>query len=294
MGSLNNIFSFIYSVGQFFLPIFISILLYSSGSAERPEVVGRMVKAEWKFYIKQILLNNILIPILIWGLLLLIPIDPLFKIAFTIFFLASGAPILIAYAQLSGEKVVYAVGDMVLLTVTTIIFTPLLLPLLIPGANVSMISLIGGLLTSVVLPLVIGVLMRTFFEDFTLKIKPYVGLAQKYAMYISIYGVIIGMIPQLLSVVGSGMIITGIVLELLTFFIGGLVEYRSSSAKRVTSMFASGQRNGSIAFSVVLSNFNHPMIFLTVALTVAISNLIFSETAKFMGKRKLKAGDYED
>lgn len=226
---------------------------------------------------------------MLWLVLRLVPIEPVYAIGFVILFLCAGASTVIAFVQSAQHKITYAVTTMILLTLSTVIILPILLPIMIDGVDITSVDLIGSLVASIVIPLAAGSALRLSFEDFAVKIKPFTLKIQKIMMNIAVYGMMLGLLPELIQLVGSGVITTSIVIILGSAFIGYIIECTNSNkAMQLTAMFAAGQRNGAVAFAVVINNFSDPTIFLTIAITTMISTVVFSSVSSYMGKLNLK------
>ena len=175
---------------------------------------------------------------------------------------------------------------MVILMFQTVISVPLLLPLLISGTSVTSIQILQGMLTTVILPLIIGIITRLFWSTLVLKIRPILLKAQAILMNIAVYGMLIGLLPELIKLVGSGVILTGIVLIILSFIGGWLIEGRTTNfAKRYSFAFSSGQRNAAIAFSIALSNFADPKIIIAMNVVSAISTMVLNFISQRIGKK---------
>lgn len=108
-------------------------------------------------------------------------------------------------------------------------------------------------------------------------------------MNIAIYGMMLGLLPELVQLIGRGVITTSVLIIVLSAISGFIIEYKNpDKAMQLTSGFAAGQRNGAVAFAVVINNFSDPTIFLTIAITSMISTVMFSAVSSYMGKLKLK------
>lgn len=287
MSILTAIVDIMYQISQFVMPIFIFILVFNAGMSERPRTILSTLKKDWKFFLRLVLFNNIFLPVAVWFILQFLPLDPSYANAFIVLFLTSGASITIAFVQLTGEEVKYAVTSVLLLTFMTILIVPILLPMLIVGAEISSVDLVSNMLFSILLPLALGVLFRLISEDTAVKIGPYVQKAQGITMNIAIYGMIPSLFPQLVNLVGSGAILTSFAILVFAFGGGYLLEMKSGNqAKQWTASFASGQRNGAVAFSIVINNFTDPNLLLATAVITTIGTVMFVQIAKYIGNKQ--------
>lgn len=289
MNTIRIVLDSIYNVSYFIMPLFIVLLVFNSGISEHPKTIIKTVKMNWAYFFRLILFNNIVLPILLWAVLQFVPIDPIYAIGFVILFLCAGASTVIAFVQATNNKITYAVTTMILLTLSTVVILPILLPVMIEGAEITSFDLVGSLVASIVIPLASGSALRLLFEESAVRIKPYTLKAQKIFMNIAVYGMMIGLLPDLVQLIGNGLITTSILFILFSALAGFLIEFKNpDKAMQLTAGFAAGQRNGAVAFAVVINNFSDPTIFLTIAITTMISTVLFSTVSSYMGKLNLK------
>lgn len=287
MSFLTSVLNFIYQISQFFMPIFIFILVFNSGMSEHPKTILSTLKKDWSFFLRLVIYTNLFVPVAVWFILQFLPLDPVYANALIILFLTAGASTIIAFVQLTGEQIRHAVAAMLLLLFVTIVVVPILLPMLVVGAEISPVDLVSNLFTSIIIPLALGITVRLVSEDFSDKIRPYVQQFQKIAMNIAIYGMILGLLPDLVNLVGSGFILTGLIFLALAYFGGYLLESKNDDrAQQLTASFAGGQRNGAVAFSIAISNFSNTDLILAVGIIAAMGSLIFTQVAKYIGNKQ--------
>ena len=80
--------------------------------------------------------NFILMPLAAFALTALLKLDEPFGIGLLVLGCAAGAPFLPKLAELPKGNLPFAVGTMVLLMVVTVVYLPIVLPLLLPGVTV--------------------------------------------------------------------------------------------------------------------------------------------------------------
>ncbi|MCC5889259.1 MAG: hypothetical protein JJU01_01740 [Alkalibacterium sp.] len=289
MNTVTNVLNMVYQVSYFIMPLFIVLLVFNSGMSEHPRTILSTVRHNWSYFLRLILLNNLLIPLGLWLILRLMPIESNYAIGLMILFLCAGASTVIAFVQATHNQTVFAVSSMILLTLSTVVFLPILLPFMIEGAEITSFDLVGSLVSSILLPLSAGSVMRLLFTDLSSRIRPYALKLQKTTMTLAIYGMMIGLLPELISLIGSGVIVSSIGIVAVASVIGFVMEYSNTNeAMRITSGFTSGQRNGAVAYAVVINNFSDPSVLLTIAVATTISTVVFSMLSNYMGKVKLE------
>ena len=85
---------------------------------------------------------------------------------------AAGAPFLPTLTELAKGNLPFAVGIMVLLSVSTVGYVPLVLPLLLPGVAVNSAKIAGWLFLLTLLPLAAGLFLRARREELAMRVKP--------------------------------------------------------------------------------------------------------------------------
>ena len=121
--------------------------------------------------------NFILVPLLAVVITLVIPLDEPIRIGLILLATAAGAPFLPKLAEAAKGGTAFSVGLMVLLMVVTIIYLPVVLPLLLGGVEVSPWDIAQSLIVLMLIPLAIGLFVRTRYEDMAAQIQPAFGQA---------------------------------------------------------------------------------------------------------------------
>jgi bile acid:Na+ symporter, BASS family len=105
-------------------------------------------------------LNFILAPGYAWLLTIVIPLQRGHAIGILLLGAAAGAPFLPTLVETARGDLAAAVALTVLLTIGTVLFMPLALPLLIPGLQTDTWSIARPLVTFIVLPMIIGMIIK--------------------------------------------------------------------------------------------------------------------------------------
>jgi len=162
--------------------------------------------------------NFVLVPLFAYGITRLIPLDEPLEIGLIILACVAGAPFLPKEVQMAKGNIALGVGVMFLLMMVTIVYAPLVIPLLLTGAEVNAWELAKSLIVTMVIPLVIGLLIRKNAPDTAGTWQPVASKAS-------------GIAVLLLLVVGLGMNVSNIIsligsygfLALIVFVVGSLL-----------------------------------------------------------------------
>lgn len=170
---------------------------------------------------------------------------------------AAGAPFLPKLAQVAKSNIAFAVGLMVLLMVVTIIYLPLVLPLLLTGVRVNPLQIATTLVLLMLLPLAIGLFMKARYESAAAGLQPIMAQAANYSIILLSVLMLVLNFSQVIAVIGTGGILALLIFIVVSFVLGYIVGGIGSDSdiKRVVGL-GTGMRNISAALVVGTSNFS--------------------------------------
>jgi BASS family bile acid:Na+ symporter len=269
-------------------------------------VIGSMMSMGLSLTMKQILdpLKNtrlvilalaasfILVPIVAVIITLVLPLDESVGIGLILLSTAAGAPFLPKLSQAAKGNTAFSVGLMVLLMVVTIVYLPLVLPLLLQGVEVNPWDIAQSLIVMMLIPLAIGLFIRARYEDTAERIQPTFGMASNISLLaLMVLGLVLNF-NSMIALVGSWGILAGILFILASLLIGYLLGGSDSGIKSVMGL-GTAQRNISAALVVAAQNFDSDVI--TYLMVIALIGLvILMPAAGELGKRKTKASGAAD
>ena len=231
-----------------------------------------------------LLANFVLVPLLAYGITRVLPLDEPLEIGLIILACVAGAPFLPKEVQMAKGNIPLGVGLMFLLMMVTIVYAPIVVPLLVSGAEVDAWSLVKSLVVTMVIPLVIGLLIRANDRE---SAEHWAPVATKAS----------GVSVLILLVVGLGMNISNIVdligsygfLALVIFVVGslliGLALGGRDRATRTVMGLGTAQRNVAAAVLVATVSFSGTMTLPYILVASVILPLVLLPTARWFGRR---------
>ena len=236
---------------------------------------------------RALLASFILAPLLAYVLARLINLDQ--KLALGLFLLAvsAGSPLLAKLSQMAKGDLAYTLGLMVLLQVVTIIFAPLVLPLLLADIQIDSWGMIQSLVTTMLIPLAAGLFVKARYEELAQSLNPYMTQASSITLMIQVVlGLLLGA-GDLLGLLGSGAILATLLfiglMLIVGYFLGG-----PDRDTRVATGLGTAQRNISAALLITVQNFAEPKVLIMVLTGAALMLVINTLVAGEMGKRAAK------
>ena len=266
---------FLRSSVQYIAPIFVIGTMLNVGLTQKPSAIAAHLK-NWPFVIKMLLANFVFAPLVMIAALYFAPFGPPLKAGLLIFCLGAGAPFLIKLTQTAKHDVALGAAVMMLLMVVTVIYMPLVLPLLLSGISVDAVAIAKALLVQMLLPIGIGMLIAQFLPTLAKKVQPWVGGLGNAAMYALLVATLIGFFPNMLTIIGTGAFLFGLLFVAAAFGIGYLAGAGHDHLEDVGGL-GTAQRNTAAGVIVAIQNFPDPNVFvmLTLANILGIVMLLF-------------------
>jgi len=239
-----------------------------------------------KLVVLSLIINFLLVPLLVYGIISIIPLNEGERIAMLLVAIAAGAPFIPKLADIAKANIPFSMGLMLLLMVVTIFFMPIVVPYMLTGAEVSSWEIAKSLVIIMLLPLILALLIRAYWEKGA---KPMQGLFAKLtniAMLLLIISLVILNTNHLIDKVGYPL------LAILLLLIGAMVigYYLGGKEKdiRVVSALGAGQRNISAALLVGTQNFDNADITIMLVAVSIFGLFIMLPYAKRIGKSLTK------
>ena len=227
--------------------------------------------------------NFILVPLVAYGLTFLLALDEPLAIGLILISTAAGAPFLPKLVEMAKGNTAFSVGLMVLLMVVTILYLPLVLPLLLTGVEVNPLDIAQSLVVMMLIPLAIGLFIKARYEDTAEKIQPTFASASSIALLVLIILGVVLNFNNMIALVGSRGLLAAAIFVASAFVIGYLLSGKERSIKSVTGL-GTAQRNISAALVVAAQNFDSDVITYVLVFSV-ISFILLFPTAGELGKR---------
>jgi predicted Na+-dependent transporter len=269
---LSNIFTLVFVV---------SSMLALGLSLTMQQITGPL--RDVNLVVRVLLANFILVPLVAYLINLVIPMDEPLSIGLILLATAAGAPFLPKLVQMAKGEVATGVGLMVLLMVTTVIYVPLVLPLLLPGVSVNPLDIASSLVVLMLIPLGIGLFIKARYPETAAGLQP--TFAQ--AANVGLLGLVVTMLllnwRTVLGTVGSGAILAALIFVVLSFVIG---YFLAPATTRSTLGLGTAQRNIAAAMVVAGDNFTDPNVLIMVLVGAILMMALLLPAAGELGKRQ--------
>ena len=275
-------FQFLRTAVQFIAPVFVICTMLNVGLTQKPAAIAEHLK-NWPFDLKMLAANFIFAPLLMIGALYFAPFSPALKAGLLIFSLGAGAPFLIKLTQTSEHDLALGAAVMMLLMIVTVIYMPLVLPLVLSGVSVSALAIARALLLQMLLPIGVGMLAALVLPDLSKKLQPLVGGLGNLAMYAMVVATLVGYFPNLLQIIGTGAFLVGLVFVAAAFGLGYLAGFGKDHLEDVGGL-GTAQRNTAAGVIIAIQNFSDPNVFVMLTLANILGIVMLMILARFLSR----------
>jgi BASS family bile acid:Na+ symporter len=268
------VFEFFKSIIPYTVPVFVIFTMLNVGLTQKLSVIIAHLK-NFPFVLRMLIANFIVAPLLMVIALKLTSFDPALEAGLLIFSLCAGAPFLIKLTEAADQNVALGAAVMMLLMVGTVIYLPIVLPLFLSGVTVDAWDVAKSLLLQMILPIAVGMLTVQFLPVFTKRVQPWIGWVGNITLYIVIAATLIGYLPNMLEIFGTGAILVGLAFVAAAFGIGRLAGKGKDHLEDVGAL-GTAQRNTAAGLIIAAQNFRDPnvLVMLTLANTLGIVMLL--------------------
>jgi BASS family bile acid:Na+ symporter len=180
--------------------------------------------------------------------------------------------------------IAFAVGLMVLLMVVTIIYVPIVLPLLLSGVTVNPWDIAKSLILLMLLPLVIALFIKARYEEVADGLLPLMTQATNLSLLVLFVAFFVVYFSDLINVIGTTAVIVAVVFVLVSFVIGYFLGGSSRPIRRVLAL-GTAQRNLSAALAIATLNFTDPDVMVMIMVVALAGLILLMFIGGEMGKR---------
>ena len=275
-------FQFLRTAVQFIAPVFVICTMLNVGLTQKPAAIAEHLK-NWPFVLKMLAANFIFAPLLMIGALYLAPFSPPLKAGLLIFSLGAGAPFLIKLTQTAEHDLSLGAAVMMLLMIVTVIYMPIVLPLVLSGVSVNALAIARALLLQMLLPIGVGMLAALVLPGLSKKLQPLVGGLGNLAMYAMVVATLVGYFPNLLQIIGTGAFLVGLVFVAAAFGLGYLAGFGKDNLEDVGGL-GTAQRNTAAGVIIAIQNFSDPNVFVMLTLANILGIVMLLILARFLSR----------
>lgn len=227
--------------------------------------------------------NFVAVPLLAFVILHVIKLDPAYAIGLVLVAAAAGAPMIIKLTEMSGGDVAFSAGLLVLLIVVSIVYMPLVVPLLSSGSEISPWAIANPLVLTMLLPLAVGLLVKRLAPT-TGPILPVLRVVTNVSLLTLIVLTFALNLPLVIGVLGSGAILASLMFIVGAFGIGWVFGGAFGDALRDEMALGTSQRNFAAALVVATESFAAPGVVVMAVVVSLVTMAVLFPAAKLLNR----------
>ena len=181
-------------------------------------------------------------------------------------------------------------GLMVLLMVVTVVYMPLVLPLMLEGVSVDPVKIGSSLVFLMLLPLAIGLLVRARLSRLAAIAQPSLSRLSILSLALLIALLLITNMQNVLSLYGTRGVLASVLFIAAGSGIGWVLGGPQSDTRGVMAL-GTAQRNIAAALVVGGQNFKDPRVIVMVVVVAIVGLLLLMPLARYLGKLSPLAGN---
>ena len=270
------------------IAVFIAGALFTAGLEVTLEQVFTPLRNR-RIVGRALLANVVLAPLFIYGMSIVFPLDRPYRIGVLLYGIASGAPYTPRLVGVAAGDVPSSIGLTMLLTVLTILYMPLVLPILVPGTEIGIWEIAKPLLLQMFVPLVAGLGVRHVSHRTASALRRPSNLIVNLSAAIFLVLALVLHHQELRATIGTGAVTSAVVLTLVTFVLGYLLGTGGAKGK-VTLGLLTTARNIGAAATIATANFkDDPRVLITIAVCMFVVFALAFPVAKLYFRKRLSA-----
>lgn len=223
-----------------------------------------------RLLIGMLLANFVAVPALAFLITRVLPMETPASTTLILLGTMAGAPFLPKLAQAAKGDVAFSVGLMVLLMVVTIAYAPLVVPLLLEGADVAAWDIAKPLLFLMLLPLGVALFCRERYPYLAMGWSPELARISSTSLTIALAAAAVIAYDEILGAVGSEIFVGTLLLAVGSVGIGWFFATGDGPVRSVAGL-GTAQRNLAAAQLVAGTSFGGETMVLTIAASLALS-----------------------
>jgi bile acid:Na+ symporter, BASS family len=238
--------------------------------------VGRVFRA--------LVVNFVIVPLLALGISRLLGLEASLAAGLMLIGTAAGAPFLIKLTQAANANTGLGATLLVLLMPVTVLYMPLVVPLVVADASLSVSAIALPLISTLLLPLVAGLVLDSVRPNLAARLRPVAVKTSSVALVVLIASTLVLNGPRFLHLRGTGALAAAALLTAGSFAAGYLLS-RPGFDRRTVMGLGAGQRNAAAALVVASQDFDDPNTLVMVVLCLVIALIILFPIAWMLRRR---------
>ena len=239
--------------------------------------------------------NFVLVPLLAVAIERLVDLEAALALGLFLLAASAGAPFLIKLTTAARSDLALSAALLLLLIPATVIFLPLYVPLAMEHPSLQGLSYVPSsqlalgvpLLSTLILPMIVGFVGRAVAPRWAGRIVPIAGKAATVALAVVILATFLANLPEVVRIVTTGAVIAPLLLIPGAFAMGFLI---SRKGRNTVLGLGTAQRNIAGAMVIASRDFDDPDILVMVTVSSLLGILLLFPIAWLLSRHRPHVG----
>src|SRR5512137_841341 len=220
--------------------------------------------------ISAVVASYIILPLIATLIARLFGLDPPLRYGLVLLAMAAGAEVGPIFTGKSNANVSLSGGILAMSIAITIIYIPFMIGVFLPDVEVDVKHMVLKLILTIVVPLLLGLLIRSRFEKIAHAIEKYLHTISQLFMVLLLLTLIGLYYKPFIGLFGTYTLLAGVIYIVAAFAIGYLLGWPERGT-RLAMGYMNGARNASVAVIAASSAFSdQPSVMLMIATMVIL------------------------
>lgn len=269
----------------FVVPAFAATSMASVGAGSNLRSVVRPLRSP-VMVLTALIANFVVVPLLAYFLMRAFRLPQGHSMGLFLIASAAGAPFTLSLVRMARGSIDKTGGLMLLLLVATLLYLPLVVPRAIPEAHVDVGAITLNLVLSMLVPLVLGAVLRAFRPDLAVRLVPILGKITPVLLLTLIAATFLANLEGVVAIVTAPATLAAALLLVLGGVLAGYALGVPTRRSRVVLSLGTGQRNIAAATIVAASGLPSEVPLTMVVASSLIGFAVLFPAARLFRRRE--------
>jgi BASS family bile acid:Na+ symporter len=233
--------------------------------------------------------NFVLAPLLAVAIARALSLEPPLELAMVLLGTAAGASFLIKLIAAAAGDVALGTALLVLLVPMTVVFMPLIVPVLAPEASVDPVAIAVPLALTMLLPLAFGLIVTQVSRSWAQRLQPFMRTVSTISLAVMLVTTLLVNLGDVAAIVASRAMVA-VLLFVVGLFVIGYAIASPHPERRVVLGLGTAQRNIAATTVVAAEDIYHPDTLVLVVVASVIGLAVLLPIARLLRGRNRSVG----
>lgn len=241
-----------------------------------------------KLTAKALIANFVLVPLTAYLLVKSLDLKHGFALGLILLACSAGDPFVTKLSQSAKGDKAYSLAAMAMLSIVTVLYMPIFVPMLLPGTKVNPVEIAKPLIVLIIVPLAIGLVIRARAWQFAERWAPHLDQLASILIYAAVALFAVVHYADIAASVGSHAILAAIVL-VLTAVVYGYLLGGPNQVHRSDLAVNTAWRGVSAGMAVGIKNFpgEHNVFTMAIIIVLVSAAILMPLAATFLRSKNL-------